>query len=281
RFVPEVSPKTIEILEPKNPTGKSVAFIDCGAKNGIFRNFLKRGIRVIRVPFDQDPFELNEKFDGIFFSNGPGDPEAMTETIEMARKAMHRNIPMFGICLGCQMFGLAAGGKTQKMKYGHRSVNQPVQDVKNDRCLITTQNHGFMVDEGSLPSDYEVWFKNLNDGSVEGIRHKTKPISAVQFHPEACAGPEDGEYLFDEFVKQLGKISSLVGRSRKTLRALGSKDQGFRSKIGMFVIANPRRTRAGVFYCAGIGRPKDKNRLCRILSRNQTKRPQILRSRRV
>ncbi len=158
---------------------------------------------MIRVPFDQNPFELNEKFDGIFFSNGPGDPEAMIETIEIAREAMQRNVPMFGICLGCQMFGLAAGGKTQKMKYGHRSVNQPVQDVKNDRCLITTQNHGFMVDGDSLPKDYEVWFKNLNDGTVEGIRHKTKPISAVQFHPEACAGPEDGEYLFDEFVKQL------------------------------------------------------------------------------
>ena len=203
RFVPEVSPKTVEILEPKNPTGKTIAFIDCGAKNGIFRNFLKRGVRVIRVPFDQNPFELNEKFDGIFFSNGPGDPDVMKETIDIAKIAMTKNIPMFGICLGCQIFALAAEGKTQKMKYGHRSVNQPVQDVKNNRCIITTQNHGFMVDSDSLPEEYEVWFKNLNDDTVEGIRHKIKSISAVQFHPEACAGPEDGEYLFDDFVNQL------------------------------------------------------------------------------
>lgn len=203
RFVPSVSPEFIEIMEPENPIGKTVAFIDCGAKNGIFRNFLKRGVRVIRLPFDQNPFELNEKFDGIFLSNGPGDPDTVTETIEIAREAIHRKIPTFGICLGCQMLGLASNGKTKKMKYGHRGVNQPVRDVKSNRCLITTQNHGFEVDEKSLSNDWEPWFENLNDGSVEGIRHKTLPISATQFHPEACAGPEDAEYLFDEFIKQL------------------------------------------------------------------------------
>lgn len=203
RFVPSVSPPIMEIMEPENPIGKTVAFLDCGAKNGIFRNFLRRGIRIIRVPYNQNPFELNEKFDGVFLSNGPGDPDTMTETIEIAREAIHRKVPTFGICLGCQMLGLASGGKTKKMKYGHRGVNQPVRDMQSGRCLITTQNHGFMVDEKSLSKDWEVWFENLNDGSVEGIRHKTLPISATQFHPEACAGPEDAEYLFDEFIKQL------------------------------------------------------------------------------
>ena len=207
RYVPAVSPKKIEIFEPKKPIGKTIAFVDCGAKNGIFREFLKRGIRVIRFPFDKNPFEQNEKIGGIFFSNGPGDPETVTETIEIMKIALKKNIPIFGICLGNQMLALAAGGKTKKMKYGHRGSNQPVEEIlpnkKRGKCLITTQNHGYEVTEKSLPADFEVWWKNLNDGSVEGIRHKKKPIFSVQFHPEACAGPEDAQYLFDEFVKAL------------------------------------------------------------------------------
>lgn len=203
RYVPQVSPQTMEILDPEKPIGKTVAFIDCGAKNGIFRNFLKRGVRIIRLPFDQDPFELNEKFDGIFFSNGPGDPATMTETIEIARKALTKNKPIFGICLGNQILALAAGGKTKKMKYGHRGVNQPVQDLETQRCLITTQNHGYEVDESALPADFRPWMKNLNDGSNEGIKHRKKNIFATQFHPEACAGPEDAQYLFDEFIQTL------------------------------------------------------------------------------
>ena len=203
RFAPETSPKQTAILEPKNPTGKTIAFIDCGAKNGIFRNFLKRGIRVIRCPFDQNPFELREKFDGMFISNGPGDPETVRETIQTTKIALDKNVPIFGICLGNQILALAAGGKTKKMKYGHRGVNQPVQDQVSKKCLITTQNHGYEIDETAMPKDFEIWWKNLNDQSIEGIRHKNKPIFSVQFHPEACAGPEDGEYLFDEFIKCL------------------------------------------------------------------------------
>ena len=202
RYVPEVSPKKLEILEPENFT-KTVAFIDCGAKNGIFRNFLKRNIRVLRFPFDQSPFESGEDFDGLFLSNGPGDPETLPETIEIARQAIEKGIPTFGICLGNQMLALASGGKTKKMKYGHRGVNQPCQDLKTQKCIITSQNHGFEVDGDSLPEEFEVSFKNLNDQSVEGIAHKTKPIFSVQFHPEACAGPEDAEYLFDEFIDNL------------------------------------------------------------------------------
>ncbi len=206
RFVPEVSPEKIEIYEPENfdsKKGKTIVFIDCGAKNGIFRNFLKRGIRIIRCPFDQNPFELKMEFDGLFISNGPGDPEKCIKTIETTRVAIERKVPIFGICLGNQILALAAGGKTRKMKYGHRGLNQPVQDLDSGRCLITSQNHGFEVDTKSLPKDFAPWFKNLNDNSNEGIKHKNGKIFSVQFHPEACAGPEDAEYLFDEFIKVL------------------------------------------------------------------------------
>jgi carbamoyl-phosphate synthase small subunit len=183
RYVPEVSPQEITILTPPDniEIKKTIAFIDCGAKNAIFRNFLQRGVQVIRLPFDTNPFtpEIAEKipkFDGIFFSNGPGDPETMTETIEIAQQAIQTNIPIFGICLGNQMLALAAGGSTKKMKYGNRGCNQPCQDLETKKCIITSQNHGYEVDENTLPADYKVWFKNLNDQSVEGIKHQTKPM---------------------------------------------------------------------------------------------------------
>ena len=185
RYVPAVSPKEKTIIEPENPSGKTIAFVDCGAKNGIFRNFLDRGIRIIRYPFDVNPFESGDEFDGIFFSNGPGDPETVHETIETMKIALAKDIPIFGICLGNQMLALAAGGKTVKMKYGHRGVNQPVQDIETDHCIITTQNHGYVVEEETLPEDFEVWFKNLNDQSVEGIKHKTKTIFCSSVSPRS------------------------------------------------------------------------------------------------
>lgn len=203
RFVPSVSPKEVSIIEPENPIGKTIAFIDCGAKNGILRNFLKRGIRIIRCPFDQNPFELDEKFDGVFLSNGPGDPATLPETIAIAKDCLDKAIPTFGICLGNQILGLAAGAKTIKMKYGHRGVNQPVQNQETEHCMVTTQNHGYVIDEDSIPSDFMPLYKNLNDGSIEGIKHKTKPLFSVQFHPEACAGPEDAQPLFDDFIATL------------------------------------------------------------------------------
>lgn len=203
RFVPSVSPKEVTILEPENPCGKTIAFIDCGAKNGIFRNFLHRGIRIIRCPFDQNPFELNEKFDGVFLSNGPGDPATLPETIAIAKQCLKTGTPTFGICLGNQILALASGAKTVKMKYGHRGVNQPVQNQETQHCMVTTQNHGYVVDEATLPSDMQVLYKNLNDQSIEGIKHKTKPLFSVQFHPEACAGPEDAQHLFDDFIATL------------------------------------------------------------------------------
>jgi carbamoyl-phosphate synthase small subunit len=206
RYVPEVSPKKVEITEPENFT-KTVAFIDCGAKNGILRNFLKRGIRLVRFPFDADIFvwssENNIAFDGVFCSNGPGDPETVTETIETVKKVLEVDLPFFGICLGNQILALAAGGKTKKMQYGHRGINQPCQEIKTQKCIVTSQNHGYEVDDKNLPEHFEVWFRNLNDHSVEGIRHQKRPVFSVQFHPEACAGPEDAEYLFDKFISDL------------------------------------------------------------------------------
>ena len=204
RYVPEVSPKEITVLEPPNFRGKTLAFLDCGAKESIFRHFLARGVRVLRLPFDQDPWEQKKSFDGLFISNGPGDPSTLKETIEITKKALEKkDLPIFGICLGNQILALAAGAKTQKMRYGHRGVNQPAMESGTKRCLMTAQNHGYEVVGSSLPQDFEVWWSNLNDDSVEGLRRTNGMVSSVQFHPEAAAGPQDAEYLFDQFVERL------------------------------------------------------------------------------
>lgn len=140
------------------------------------------------------------KFDGVFISNGPGDPKQAKETIENVRQVLNKGIPTLGICLGSQILALAAGGNTYKLKFGHRGQNQPVLDSATKKAIITSQNHGFAVDMKSLSNDWDEWFVNLNDGTNEGIKHKTKPFLAVQFHPEANPGPFDGGYLFDEFL---------------------------------------------------------------------------------
>lgn len=182
---------------------KTVIAIDCGMKNNIIRSFLKRNITVIRVPWNYNFFEKKQKFHGIFISNGPGDPAIIKETHKILQTALNRKIPTFGICLGTQVLAIAAGAKTYKLKYGHRSQNQPCIDLETNRCYITTQNHGFAVDEKTIPRDWKIWFKNANDETVEGIKHKKLPFTAVQFHPEATPGPVDTEYLFDEFIKKL------------------------------------------------------------------------------
>jgi carbamoyl-phosphate synthase small subunit len=127
----------------------------------------------------------------------------LPETVEIAKQAMQSDLPVFGICLGNQIIALASGAKTVKMPFGNRGLNQPVQDLQNKKCLITSQNHGYVIDEKTLPDYFEVWFRNLNDQTIEGIKHKTKNIFSVQFHPEACSGPEDANYLFDEFINKL------------------------------------------------------------------------------
>ena len=180
---------------------KKVVLVDCGVKHNIIRCLLKRDVTVIRVPWDYDFNTLD--YDGLFISNGPGDPDMCGITVEHIRQAMNGTKPIFGICMGNQLLSKAGGARTYKLKYGHRSHNQPVRQVGTNRCFITSQNHGFAVDNSTLGADWEPLFINMNDGTNEGIRHKSKPYFSAQFHPEAASGPTDTEFLFDEFVKLL------------------------------------------------------------------------------
>lgn len=180
---------------------KTVVLVDCGVKHNIIRCLTRRGVRVVLVPWDYD-FNLIP-YDGLFISNGPGNPDMVDTTVENIRKAMATGKPICGICMGNQLLSKAAGASTYKLKYGHRSHNQPVRQVGTDRCFITSQNHGFAVDSETLPPDWEPLFVNMNDGTNEGIRHKSLPYFSAQFHPEASSGPKDTEFLFDDFVKLL------------------------------------------------------------------------------
>ena len=185
-----------------------VVLVDCGVKANIIRCLVNRGVEVIRVPWDYDFNQLD--FDGLFLANGPGDPEQCNKTVEHIRTFLNNpNVrPLMGICLGNQLLARAAGAKTYKLKYGHRSHNQPVQLVGTTRCFITSQNHGYAVDDTTLPPDWLPLFVNMNDGSCEGIRHQSMPWFSAQFHPEACSGPTDTEWMFDEFVSKVNKLTS-------------------------------------------------------------------------
>lgn len=182
-------------------SGPRVILVDCGAKSNIVRSLRSRGASVLRVPWDHD-FNA-EDADAVLVSNGPGDPKMADKTVEHLRVALQGDRPVFGICLGNQLVGLAAGCNTYKMKFGHRSQNQPCREVGTQRCFITSQNHGYALDGKTLPDDWEEWFVNTNDGTNEGIRHRSKPFWTVQFHPEATPGPEDTAFLFDRFLEQL------------------------------------------------------------------------------
>jgi len=178
---------------------KTIVLIDCGVKKNIVRSLLNRGVKVITVPWNFDIFTLKEKIDGVVISNGPGDPKMCDMTIETVKKVMAKKISLLGICLGNQILALAAGGDTYKMKFGHRGQNQPCLMVGTKRCYLTTQNHGFAI--GKIPEGFRPWFINANDDTNEGIIHKKFPFMSVQFHPEACPGPIDTEWIFDEFLK--------------------------------------------------------------------------------
>jgi len=184
------------------PGGKRVVVVvDCGCKSSIIENLSARGLTVIRVPWDYD--YLAEDFDAVLVSNGPGDPRICNATIQNIERAMRLNRPIMGICLGHQLLALAAGATTYKLKFGHRGHNQPCLEEGTRRCFITSQNHGFAVDPASLPEGWEPWFTNANDGSNEGIRHRTRPFLGVQFHPEGAPGPVDSEHLFDLFLSMV------------------------------------------------------------------------------
>jgi carbamoyl-phosphate synthase small subunit len=204
-LVAEVSIETKQILPAEGKAKATVIAIDCGMKHNILRNFTHRGVKVVRVPWDFDLSKYKGDYDGLFVSNGPGDPKMATNTIESVKFAMKENKPVFGICLGSQIMGLAVGANTYKLKYGHRSANQPCTVEDTVRCYITSQNHGYAVDEKTLPKDWKVWFRNANDGTVEGIKHVSKPWFSVQFHPEASPGPEDPSFLFDNFIEKITK----------------------------------------------------------------------------
>lgn len=180
---------------------KRIILVDCGAKSNILRSLLSLGVSVKRVPHDYD--YTKEAYDGVVLSNGPGDPINYPDTISVARKALKKGKPIFGICLGNQIMGLAAGARTYKLPYGHRGHNQPCINLNDEKCSITSQNHGYAIDEASLPRGWRVNFRNLNDNSVEGIEHASKPFFSVQFHPEACPGPTDTAWLFRRFYSAL------------------------------------------------------------------------------
>lgn len=183
---------------------RKVVLVDFGSKNNITRSLVRRGLNVLRVPWNYD--WTKEDVDGIVLSNGPGDPKMCLEAIEILRKGCQRDIPIMGICLGNQLLALASGADTFKLKYGHRGQNQPCIQVGSRRCYITSQNHGYAVNEQSLAAEWKPWFFNANDGTNEGIRHREKPFFSVQFHPEAKPGPSDTDFIFDRFVQLLNNV---------------------------------------------------------------------------
>lgn len=199
-FVDRVSVK--EIVRYNEGAGRKVVLVDCGVKANIIRELIQRGVEVVRVPWNYDYTDM--EFDGLFLANGPGDPDMCSEAVDIIRKQMSRSRkPICGICMGNQLLSKAAGATIYKLKYGHRGHNQPVRMVGTEKCFITSQNHGYAVDARTLDKDWEELFVNMNDASNEGIRHKENPWFSSQFHPEACSGPVDTEFMFDKFVETL------------------------------------------------------------------------------
>ena len=191
-----------EVLRYNEGAGKKVVLVDCGVKNNIIRCLVNRGVEVIRVPWNYDYTSMD--FDGLFLGNGPGDPDMCEDAVNVIRKQMSASRkPICGICMGNQLLAKAGGATIDKLKYGHRSHNQPVREVGTNRCYVTSQNHGYAVDAKTLGSDWRELFVNMNDGSNEGIAHRQTPWFTSQFHPEACSGPIDTEFMFDRFINTL------------------------------------------------------------------------------
>lgn len=199
-WVDRVSSK--DIIHYNEGAGKKVVLVDCGVKANIIRCLIQRGVEVIRVPWNYD--YTNMDFDGLFLANGPGDPDMCEDAVNVIRKQMSQSRkPICGICMGNQLLAKAGGATIYKLKYGHRSHNQPVREVGTNRCYVTSQNHGYAVDAATLGREWRELFVNMNDGSNEGIRHQTNLWFSSQFHPEACSGPIDTEFMFDRFIESL------------------------------------------------------------------------------
>ena len=191
-----------EVIRYNEGAGKKVVLVDCGVKANIIRCLVRRGCEVIRVPWNYDYTDM--QFDGLFLANGPGDPDKCGAAVDILKKQMSQSRkPICGICMGNQLLAKAAGATIYKLKYGHRSHNQPVREVGTNRCYVTSQNHGYAVDASTLGNEWRELFVNMNDGSNEGIRHQTNPWFSSQFHPEACSGPVDTEFMFDRFIETL------------------------------------------------------------------------------
>ena len=197
-LIEEVAPKQKSILGDGK---KKILLLDCGCKNNIVRSLLQRDVTLTRISA-LDNFKIDD-YDGVVVSNGPGNPAVYTDVVEKISEVLNAGKPMFGICLGHQLISLASGAETYKLKYGHRGQNQPVQDLTNNHCYISSQNHGYAVKEDTLKQDWIPWFRNLNDSTNEGIKHKKYPAMSVQFHPEASPGPVDTSFLFDEFLNNI------------------------------------------------------------------------------
>lgn len=205
--------EVFHIVAPREPvrygSGRlTILLVDVGAKDNIVRSLLARGVSVIRAPWHADLAALADQADGIVIGNGPGNPKDLAPLVGQVRSLLESYCkPVFGVCLGNQILALAAGGDTYKLPYGHRGVNQPVQDLLSRRCYVTSQNHGYAVKDESLSKDWEAWFVNINDGTNEGIRSRHLPYFGVQFHPEASPGPQDTGFLFDDFVRLVGSMT--------------------------------------------------------------------------
>jgi len=200
-LIEEVGSGQVEVVNPQG--APHIALVDCGVKANIVREFVKLGCKVSILPHQagsQAVLDLNP--DGVMFSNGPGDPAVLEGPISMVKDLLGK-IPLWGICLGHQMISEALGAKTYKMKFGHHGVNQPVRDEKTGKVFVTSQNHGFAVEEESLPQEVAVWFRNANDQTIEGIYHKTLPVLTAQFHPESAPGPHDSSWIFGAFLETI------------------------------------------------------------------------------
>jgi len=201
-FVEQVSCR--DVIRYNEGAGRRVVLVDCGVKANIIRCLIGRGVEVVRVPWNYDYRQM--EFDGLFLANGPGNPDLCEDAVNILRGHMSQSRkPICGICMGNQLLAKAGGAEIYKLKYGHRSHNQPVRQVGTNKCYVTSQNHGYAVDTSTMDGQWEELFVNMNDGSNEGIRHTTNPWFSCQFHPEACSGPVDTEFIFDRFIDEVNK----------------------------------------------------------------------------